>query len=111
METPNKQPTVVQVVALANRFLALKSSPGFHDLRLLCKMLEEEATGALLDYEGFDDTQTAMLRTAAQVSKRMTIEIFSRIDAAINNGRGLPGFQAETPGGPIVSERIAGSYF
>ncbi len=110
MEKETKSGSVAQVVALANRMLALKASPGFHDLRLLAEMLEREAAVAARDFPGFDPQEIVTLKVQSQTAHKVLAELFGRIDAAIANARGLPGFQQEQPGEPLITERIAGSY-
>jgi NAD(P)-dependent dehydrogenase (short-subunit alcohol dehydrogenase family) len=110
MPLPNGEPTAAEVVALANRFMALKASPGFHDLKALCDMLHEEARGAVSDYDSDDRDELFRLNMRTQVAKRLIAEIFGRIDAAINNASGLPGFVKEDPRPQPLNERIAGSY-
>jgi hypothetical protein len=102
------EPTVAQVLALANRLLAQKAAPGFHDIRLICEMLEQEAVKASRDYPGWDHEQIVILKVRAQVAHELITEIFNRIDAAIYSAQSLPGFQsaAEQP----VTDRIPGSY-
>ena len=108
--SPSKEPSVAQVVALANRFLSFKASPGFHDLRLLCQMLEQEAAEAARDYQGFDAQEIVKLQMQAQTAHKLVAQIFTRIDAAIANAQGLPGFRLEEGQEPMIAERIAGSY-
>lgn len=104
---PTKEPTAAAVLALANRMIALKASPGFHDLRLICEMLEQEATEAIIEYPGHDRDQLFVLKVRAQAAKELVVELFGRIEGAIANGRSLPGFDGDTP---EPTERIAGSY-
>jgi len=110
MNQPAQEPTAAQVVALANRLLALKASPGFHDLRLIAEMLEQEARAAVANYQGNDRDELFNLNQRAQIAARLITELFGRIDAAIANASGLPFFQAEEPGEPLITTRIAGSY-
>ena len=105
-----KEPTVAQVVALANRLLAQKAAPGFHDIRLICEQLEQEAAAASRDYPGFDPQQMVQLKIRMQTAHELVVEIFARIDAAIANATGLPGFQMEEPAGAVITDRIPGSY-
>lgn len=109
MQREIKPDSVASVVALANRMLALKNSPGFHDLRLLVGMLEKEASETSRDYPGWDPQQIVILKVRAQVAHEMAMEIFARIEGAIANAKGLPGFQMDGAAPPLT-ERIAGSY-
>lgn len=110
MENQAKPGSVASIVALANRFVALKAGPGFHDLVLLGEMLEQEARDAVTNYEGKDPNELFMLNIRSQVARQFIREFFGRIDGAIANAKGLPGFQAESGVQPVINERIAGSY-
>ena len=105
----DKGPSVVSVVALGNRMLALKTSPGFHDLIMLAEMLESEAQTTLIDYPGFDRDELFVLKVRAQVAKEFVAELKARIDGAISNAHGLPGFSGDEGPKPTES-RIPGSY-
>lgn len=107
---PAKPGSVVSVVALANRFLAQKAAPGWHDLKLLAEVLMEEADGAVKAYQGKDRDELFDLNLRAQMVHAAFAEFFGRIEAAIENAKGLPGFQMETGKEPVVTDRIAGSY-
>lgn len=98
------------MVALANRFLAQKAAPGWHDIKLLADILDEEAREAVQNYSGVDAAELFELNRRSQMVRRVFAEFFGRIDQAIENARGLPGFQQETGKEPVITDRIAGSY-
>jgi hypothetical protein len=92
MDQP-KEPTAAQVTALANRLLAQKAAPGWHDLKLIGDMMKEEAHAAVKNYRGKDGA-----------------EFFGRIEAAIALAQELPWFQEQQSKPPLITERIPGSY-
>jgi hypothetical protein len=110
MPTEAKPDSVAAVVALANRLIALKASPGFNDLRLLGNILEHEADEAVRNYRGTDKDELFILNLRRQIATNLIAEFFGRLETAIDNAKGLPGFQQETGKEPIITERIAGSY-
>src|SRR5258707_6692411 len=105
-----KPGSVAAVVALANRLIALKAGPGFHDLKLIGNVMRYEADEAVRNYVGTDKDELFTLNLRRQVADAMVAEFFSRIDIAIENAKGLPGFQGDSGQQPLITERIAGSY-
>lgn len=105
-----REPSVAEVVALANRFVALKASPGFHDLKLVAEMLKEDAARANREFQGFDPEEITKLRMQEFTAQKTLDQLFAHVEAAIANAAGLPGFVFEEPGGQVITERIAGSY-
>lgn len=108
------EPSAAEVLALANRLRALKLSPGFQDLRLICESLAEErqlAARKFVSGGGFDPIEIVKLEMQAYTAHCVTNQIFSIIDAAIANAQ-LPGVNPQEPQDPeqTIPNRIAGSY-
>lgn len=114
LESIHGEPSAAEVLALANRLRALKLSPGFQDLRLICERLAEDALAAPRNFVGkggFDPIEIIKLEMQAYTAVSITNEIFALIDAAIANAQ-LPGLSLGDPQAPeqTVPNRIAGSY-
>lgn len=105
-----QEPTAAQVVALANRLLAQKAAPGWHDLKLIGEMLKEEAHAAVRDYRGNDRDELFTLNQRAQVADLFVTEFFGRVEGAIANAQALPWFKEQQAEQPLITPRIAGSY-
>jgi hypothetical protein len=105
------EPSAAEVLALANRLRALKLSPGFQDLRLICERISNDAQVGAREFEGFDPLEVVKMQMQARTAHRVTNEIFAMIDAAIANAQ-LPGLSLEDPQAPehAVPNQIAGSY-
>jgi hypothetical protein len=105
-----KEPTAAQVTALANRLLAQKAAPGWHDLKLIGQMMQEEAHAAVRNYRGKDGAELLELHLRAQIADLHIAEFFGRIEAAIALAQELPWFQEQQSKPPLITERIPGSY-
>jgi hypothetical protein len=104
------EPTAAQVTALANRLLAQKAAPGWHDLKLIGQMMQEEAHAAVRNYRGKDGAELLELHLRAQIADLHIAEFFGRIDSAIANAEALPWFKDQQSTPPLITERIPGSY-
>jgi hypothetical protein len=107
---PQKEPTAAQVTALANRLLAQKAAPGWHDLKLIGQMMQEEAHAAVRNYRGKDGAELLELHLRAQIADLHIAEFFGRIDSAIANAEALPWFKDQQSNPPLITDRIPGSY-
>lgn len=105
-----KPGSVAAVVALANCFVAQKAAPGWHALTSLGDELKRQAREAVLQYRGTDKEELFDLTRRAQVAEALMNEFFGLVEQAINEAKGLPGFQHESGQAPAITERIAGSY-
>jgi hypothetical protein len=106
----NKEPTAAQVAALANRLLAQKAAPGWHDLKLIGDMMKEEAHAAVRNYRGKDGAELLELHLRAQIADLHITEFFGRIESAIALAEDLPWFKEQQSKPPVITERIPGSY-
>jgi hypothetical protein len=105
-----KEPTAAQVTALANRLLAQKAAPGWHDLKLIGQMMQEEAHAAVRNYRGKDGAELLELHLRAQIADLHIAEFFGRIESAIALAEDLPWFKEQQSKPPVITERIPGSY-
>lgn len=112
----NGEPSAAEVLALGNRLRALKLSPGFQDLRLICERIAQDAQSAPRNFVskgGFDPIEIVKLEMQAYTAVNAMNEIFSIIDAAIGNAT-LPGLNntqdPQQAPEKTISNRIAGSY-
>jgi hypothetical protein len=108
--TDNREPTAAQVTALANRLLAQKAAPGWHDLKLIGQMMQEEAHAAVRNYRGKDGAELLELHLRAQIADLHIAEFFGRIEAAIALAQELPWFKEQQGKPQVITERIPGSY-
>jgi hypothetical protein len=79
-------PRTTETIERANRFLAFRDSPAFHEIFRLSQSLVDTATAALVDYPGWDKDQIAVLKARAQAAKEHHALMFSSIQETINLG-------------------------
>lgn len=79
-------PTTTEGIERANRFLSLRSHPGFNDFVRLSQQLVNEATEALITFPGWDKDQIAVLKARAQAAFEHHQQLFIRMSSAIENG-------------------------
>jgi hypothetical protein len=70
----------------ANRLFRLKDHPAFPDLFQISQELVAEATAALVDFQGWDKDQIALLKARAQAAKEHHNQFFGRIFERIAEG-------------------------
>ena len=70
----------------ANRLMSLKAMPGYLELIRISQRLVEEATAQLVDFNGWDEKQIAVLKARAQAAKEHHSLLFSLIDQYIQDG-------------------------
>jgi hypothetical protein len=110
MPLPNGEPTAAEVVALGNRFLALKATPGWYDLVAIGDLMLKQARDAVQRYKGHDKEELFDLNRRAQIAEAFMTEFFGMVEGAIQNAQGLPGFQREDPRPALITTKIPGSY-
>jgi hypothetical protein len=110
MPLPNGEPTAAEVIALSNRLLAQKSAPGWHDLLAIGERLKVQAREAVQSYKGTDKEELFDLVRRSQIAESFIVEFFGYIDWAVEQSKGLPGFQREDPRPPLITTKIPGSY-
>ena len=110
MPLENGEPTAAEVVALANRFVALKAAPGWYDLVAIGEVLKQRAQEAVQNYNGTDKDELFDLNRRSQIAVAFVAEFFGLVERSIDAASGLPGFQKEDPRKPLITTRIPGSY-
>ena len=110
MPLPNGEPTAAEVVALSNRLLAQKASAGWHDLLAIGERMKSQARQAVQSYKGTDKEELFDLNRRSQIAEAFVSEFFGYIEWAIEQSKGLPGFQREDPRPPLITTKIPGSY-
>lgn len=79
-------PRTTETIERANRFLAFRDSPAFHEIFRLSQSLVEQAAAALVDYPGWDKDQIACLKARAQAAKEHHALLFATIQETIVQG-------------------------
>src|ERR1700730_3429728 len=79
-------PRTTETIERANRFLAFRDSPAYHEIFRLSQSLGDSATAALVDYPGWDKDQIACLKARAQAAKEHHALLFATIQETINTG-------------------------
>lgn len=110
MPLANGEPSAAEVVALANRLLAQKGAAGWYDLVAIGDRLKRQARETVQAYKGIDKDELFDLNRRAQIADAFIVEFFGYIDWAIEQAKGLPGFQREDPRPPVITTQIPGSY-
>lgn len=116
MPLPNGDPSAAEVLALSNRLLAQKNAPGWYDLVAIAERLKEQAHATVDDYKSGDkDPLLAKeelfdLKRRADIADALIVELFGYVDWAIEQGKGMPGFQSEDPRPQMITTKVAGSY-
>jgi hypothetical protein len=109
MPLPNGEPTAAEVLALSNRLLAQKAAPGWHDLQAIGETFKVQAWETVKACKGTEQDKLELLRRA-EIAEGFIDRFFSYIDWAIDQSKGLPGFQREDPRPPLITTKISGSY-
>lgn len=79
-------PRTTETIERANRYLAFRDSPAYHEVFRLSQSLVDGATAALVDYGGWDKDQIACLKARAQAAKEHHALLFATIHETINAG-------------------------
>lgn len=79
-------PRTTETIERANRFLAFRDSPAFHEVNRLCEGLIEEARANQRQFKGWDTQQIVTLAIRVQVAEEFREQLFIRMAEAISLG-------------------------
>lgn len=70
----------------AKRLLSVRTHPGFLEIVRISQEIVQTATDQLVEYEGWDKDQIAVLKARAQAAKEHHMLLLARIQSAIEEG-------------------------
>jgi hypothetical protein len=79
-------PRTTETIERANRMLAFRDSPAYHEIWRISKMLVDQATDNLIKFAGWDSDQIRCLQARAKAAAEHHELLFATIQEAIVTG-------------------------
>jgi len=102
--------TTTPTIERANRLIAVRAHPGFHDIMRISQDLVKTAEDICANYPGWDTQQIVMLKVRMQTAREHHAALFAAVNDAIRAGLDEARTTAASPEKTVTDAADQGDY-